>query len=258
MEETLIMTKFLTGGGGKTAHRRGFTLAEVLITLGIIGIVAAMTLPALQQKIQYKKYETGFKVAENLLHNAVNYFHSKEKMINGETYCTANPGNEDSNFCKDGQYEVFSEVLAEAFIGIHALNKNGIGGYAANKYYNFKNNTKFAATLLDDGYMELANGMSVIIESGSNTTLPIIFFDVNGTANKPNRMGYDTFAFVIDKNDRVCPLGSSSCKGRSSYIETTSDFTKSKYCSPASSSDNNGITCGYFASIDKDYFKKIK
>lgn len=79
MEETLIMTKFLTEGGGKTAHRKGFTLAEVLITLGIIGIVAAMTLPALQQKIQYKKYETGFKVAENLLHNAVNYFHSKEK-----------------------------------------------------------------------------------------------------------------------------------------------------------------------------------
>lgn len=28
----------------------GFTLAEVLITLGIIGVVAAMTLPALIQK----------------------------------------------------------------------------------------------------------------------------------------------------------------------------------------------------------------
>lgn len=27
--------------------KKGFTLAEVLITLGIIGIVAAMTLPAL-------------------------------------------------------------------------------------------------------------------------------------------------------------------------------------------------------------------
>lgn len=32
------------------AHKCGFTLAEVLITLGIIGIVAAMTLPALIQK----------------------------------------------------------------------------------------------------------------------------------------------------------------------------------------------------------------
>ena len=33
---------------------KAFTLAEVLITLGIIGIVAAMTLPAIIQKQQDK------------------------------------------------------------------------------------------------------------------------------------------------------------------------------------------------------------
>ena len=35
----------------KNVSKAAFTLAEVLITLGIIGIVAAMTLPALIQKI---------------------------------------------------------------------------------------------------------------------------------------------------------------------------------------------------------------
>ena len=34
-----------------TQKKHAFTLAEVLITLGIIGIVAALTLPALIQKI---------------------------------------------------------------------------------------------------------------------------------------------------------------------------------------------------------------
>ena len=34
--------------------RKGFTLADVLITLGIIGIVAALTLPSLIQKYQEK------------------------------------------------------------------------------------------------------------------------------------------------------------------------------------------------------------
>ena len=34
--------------------KRAFTLAEVLITLGIIGVVAAMTMPALQTNIRRK------------------------------------------------------------------------------------------------------------------------------------------------------------------------------------------------------------
>ena len=57
--KTIDMTEF-TGGGGQSRYlsgkgfdrglRFGFTLAEVLITLGIIGVVAAMTLPVLVQK----------------------------------------------------------------------------------------------------------------------------------------------------------------------------------------------------------------
>lgn len=236
---------------------RGFTLAEVLITLGIIGIVAAMTLPVLTGKTKNKEYETRYKVASNLLHNAVNYFHSIEKMMSDGIYCTANQGG---GYCQEGTYRVFSEVLAEAFTGIHALNRGGNGSYAAKKYYNFTGGVQFDNGLLNDGYMELKNGMSVIVETAGNTSvaIPIIFFDVNGTSNKPNRMGHDTFAFVIDKQDRVCPLGSPSCKSRSTYIEDTEDFTKSKYCNPSSTGNQNGITCGYFASIDKDYFKKIK
>mgnify|MGYP002761332603 FL=1 len=39
----------------------GFTLAEVLITLGIIGIVAAMTIPTLMTKIQKLQIESQIK-----------------------------------------------------------------------------------------------------------------------------------------------------------------------------------------------------
>lgn len=43
--------------------KKGFTLAEVLITLGIIGVVAAMTLPALIQNYQDKQFKTAYKKA---------------------------------------------------------------------------------------------------------------------------------------------------------------------------------------------------
>ncbi len=41
--------------------KTAFTLAEVLITLGIIGIVAAMTLPVVTTKVNNIKFKSGFK-----------------------------------------------------------------------------------------------------------------------------------------------------------------------------------------------------
>ena len=39
--------------------KTAFTLAEVLITLGIIGIVASMTLPAVTTKVNNAKFKNG-------------------------------------------------------------------------------------------------------------------------------------------------------------------------------------------------------
>lgn len=52
--------------------KKAFTLAEVLITLGIIGIVAAMTLPAVTTKINNIKFKSGFKKSLSVLNQAVN------------------------------------------------------------------------------------------------------------------------------------------------------------------------------------------
>ncbi len=41
--------------------KKGFTLAEILITLGIIGIVAAMTIPTLISNYKKKEYSTKIK-----------------------------------------------------------------------------------------------------------------------------------------------------------------------------------------------------
>lgn len=55
----------LRGGGVKLSDSKllAFTLAEVLITLGIIGIVASLTIPTLMQKTQEKQMQVGWKKA---------------------------------------------------------------------------------------------------------------------------------------------------------------------------------------------------
>ena len=51
--------------------RFGFTLAEVLITLGIIGVVAAMTIPTLISNTNGAQFKTAYKKALSTLNQAV-------------------------------------------------------------------------------------------------------------------------------------------------------------------------------------------
>ena len=56
-----------------------FTLAEVLITLGIIGVVAALTLPALIQKQNTKTVETRLKKVYSVMNQAI----AQSETVNG-------------------------------------------------------------------------------------------------------------------------------------------------------------------------------
>lgn len=51
--------------------RDGFTLAEVLITLGIIGVVAAMTMPTLMNQTNGAQYKAAYKKALSAISQAV-------------------------------------------------------------------------------------------------------------------------------------------------------------------------------------------
>ena len=80
----------LAGGNTHEAHcdkfrRIAFTLAEVLITLGIIGVVAAMTLPSLISKYQKHVYYNQFL-------KAVSVIGSAEKMYVND-YCGGDASN---------------------------------------------------------------------------------------------------------------------------------------------------------------------
>ena len=50
---------------------KGFTLAEVLITLMIIGVVAALTIPSVISNYQQQEFKTGLKKAVSVLNEAI-------------------------------------------------------------------------------------------------------------------------------------------------------------------------------------------
>ena len=56
----------------------GFTMAEVLITLGIIGVVAAMTLPAIINETRNKELEVQFKKVYSELNQIAQLFKNEK------------------------------------------------------------------------------------------------------------------------------------------------------------------------------------
>lgn len=61
--------------------RKAFTLAEVLITLGIIGVVTAMTMPFLINNYQQKQYEVKYAKAKNIMTNAINLMMAQNNVV---------------------------------------------------------------------------------------------------------------------------------------------------------------------------------
>ena len=71
-ERIILLAKlqFLKRVQGDLIKNCAFTLAEVLITLGIIGVVAAMTIPTLMANVKAHQYSAKFKKTVSTLSNA--------------------------------------------------------------------------------------------------------------------------------------------------------------------------------------------
>ena len=66
--------------------RFGFTLAEVLITLSIIGVIAAMTVPTLMSSTSEQEYKTGLKKAISTINQAITMQYALEGTTLADYY----------------------------------------------------------------------------------------------------------------------------------------------------------------------------
>jgi len=178
----------------------GFTLAEALITLGIIGIVAAMVIPVLVNKIRDKRTITRLRDTQSIMIQAVRL--SEEEY--GELESLGAENNEAgaiaiANFLKPS-LKIAVDCGTDDSQGICVYNKkykllNGSEGqnYASNKAY-YK--------------MLLLNGASVWFRgkySAETDTVCAFWIDVNGPL-QPNQIGVDTFSFSFSNNSFI-PTG---------------------------------------------------
>lgn len=220
-------------------YKKGFTLAEVLITLGIIGIVAAMTLPALINQTQGKELETGLKKAYSVIQSAFNQMgYDEGQIINRINY----PNHTFMPIFK--KYFKVSKDCKDRLCESGFTDEDGMK--EVSQKYKTYNNNKLQTTRFDDGQILINDGMFIIVENPDVGVSLYISVDVNGYNKKPNRWGHDLFTFQVLDNGKLLPMGA---KGTS--------YGDKDFCSKTSTSTFNGIGCTYKALTDKNYFKNL-
>ena len=180
-------------------RRAAFTLAEVLITLGIIGVVAAMTMPSLINSTQKQELVAQYKKVYSVLSQAY-------LMISND-----NGGSLEGVFTSNNDYiDVFSKYIKdvktcrtnEEVTRCYLDSFKYLSGHVVNTDPGSTLTTPDGAILL---FLHDSNTCTGTRELNKPIDCGRIRVDVNGT-KKPNTVGYDIFDFYITQNG-IIPRG---------------------------------------------------
>ncbi len=213
----------------KNKESSGFTLAEVLITLGIIGIIAAMTLPTVIKKYQEKVLVTSYLRVYSILNNAYRSAADEYGYYDNWPQTGSDTVNKLKKYLKLKDCEV-GFGRGKCFPDVSYKDLDGFRGF---NFAAQSDNGKVGQTF------QLASGEAILV----NVEYAVSFIvDLNGS-KKPNIIGQDLHIFSITKDSKytmVNPGGTG----------TLTLESRPNLCNPNNSETvegwRNGYSCGWW------------
>lgn len=221
-------------------RQKAYTLAEVLITLGIVGVVAALTIPQIITNYQKQVTATRLKHAYSVLSQAIEMAEAHNGSIQNWTYTTGD--------------EAFEKYLKPHIktLKTETFRRNGVLGIT---YKQLSGIPETGLAMMGNGagsmLYSLQNGTQIFFNKWNSTIIHIII-DINGD-NGPNQFGKDVFYFLIDKTNKLYPMGyrsTTECR-LPQDPNTDRDLLKNgTCCNYGCSKKKRGTWCGALIMVD--------
>ncbi len=190
-------------------RQAAFTLAEILITIGIIGVVAAMTMPALINKYQEKVTVTKVKKFYSLISQVV--MHARADY--GDVDCWDLEGTDGGGWDAVSAEKLANYLLAYIHIIKNCTNSDkqciqsgAITVLNGTTWVNYMSAGNYYKMILKDGslmWFRTSKKPCEDSDGGFKNVCAVIWYDTNGN-KPPYTTGKDVFVFYILK-DRVVP-----------------------------------------------------
>lgn len=183
--------------------KKGFTLSEILITLTIVGVVAALTVPAVMKNYRNKMYTAALQKTYNQLSDAtiaimndehVDDFYETKAAVCGEG------GNCVTNFAY-----FLDNYLEPARRDCSRSEKSCIAGLNADSYKTLSG--KNAGTIGGNYCIQTTRGAAICGFFNPGNTCMSIAVDVNG-AEGPNVTGRDLFTMDVQNDGTISDYAS--------------------------------------------------
>ena len=195
--------------------KKGFTLAEVLIALAVIGVVAALTMPALLRDHQKKVFVAQLQRMVNLISNSATELKSDENVETlEETYLvpvrtTDEEGNKTWDY-KNAQGKFLNkyfkvardcgttnrkECLGEEYFSLDRTTSVEVDKFIPNYYYCVI--TNIGSTICMDSMSSYSH-----YDNDDRHGYSYVIVDINGPAG-PNINGRDLFQFELYSDGKI-------------------------------------------------------
>lgn len=206
----------------KPARKTAFTLAEILITLGIIGVVAALTLPALIVNIQEKTLESQLAKAKNTIANGYKLMMSKNSVTKTENLPFLANCNGDI-YCIAKEHRASFSIIRDTAAG---LTEDGLP-----PTYAVQGETDVSPFKWSDVPYIMSTGDGIIYGVIPDEDLKnfSIIVDING-GKKPNTVSKDLYKLRITDDGAVADLSSELAEVNKCKIDNPSGCTTGEAC----------------------------
>ena len=206
---------------------RAFTLAEVLITLGIIGVIAAMTIPVMISNYQKTQTLTQLKRTFNVISNALRMAIAENGDPEGWSLNPSNNIQASSDFAN--MYLIpYLHVIKNC-----GTDTSGVCSYEPTAMNGSPSDSvaRYSRFFLNDGTLVLIR-TTVNQPTDTFPMLVEINVDLNGL-KKPNKAGRDYFLFsiaLVTTDDMYRPTGRLNAAGQTQTRDTIINPTTSASC----------------------------
>lgn len=230
--------------------KKAFTLAEALITLAIIGVVATLTLPNLMVNTQTSELQARFMKTYNDLESFAGYFKAQEDM--SIPLYTSIYGS----VALKNKYTDYMAKVTTTSNWVAADKHNG-GIEEPYSWYQLANNNQVVGLCDASGFVEDGVGRIISFDDqpprGFNG--PRVCVDINGK-KAPNRHGVDVFSFMFTTDGSIIPSGDTH-PNNNSYDERDdkNEIGAAWLAYTTTGADKcyshaQGLTCAYYAFKD--------